>query len=124
MEQKFYICEHCGNIIAKIKDVGVPVMCCGQKMTEIVPGSTDAAEEKHVPVCTVEGNLVTVTVGAVEHPMLPEHHIEWVSLQTKQGTQRKALRPGQAPRVSFAICEDDEVESVCAYCNLHSLWKA
>lgn len=24
MEQKFYICKHCGNIIAKVKDVGVP----------------------------------------------------------------------------------------------------
>ena len=32
MEQKFYICEHCGNIIAMVKDAGVPVMCCGQKM--------------------------------------------------------------------------------------------
>ena len=83
MEQKFYICEHCGNIIAMVKDTGVPVMCCGQKMTEIVPGTTDAAVEKHVPVYQVEGNLVKVRVGSVEHPMLPEHYIEWVSLQTK-----------------------------------------
>ena len=95
MEQKFYICEHCGNIIAKVKDAGVPVMCCGQKMTEIVPGTTDASQEKHVPVYTVEGNLVTVTVGAVEHPMQPEHYIEWVSLQTKrQPTQSPAARSG------------------------------
>ena len=59
MEQKFYICEHCKNIITKVKDSGVPVMCCGQKMTEIVPGTTDAAAEKHVPVYQVEGNCVT-----------------------------------------------------------------
>ena len=124
MEQKFYICEHCGNIIAKVKDAGVPVMCCGQKMTEIIPGTTDASQEKHVPVYTVEGNLVTVSVGAVEHPMQPEHYIEWVSLQTKHGNQRKLLQPGQAPKACFAICEDDEVEAVYAYCNLHSLWKA
>ena len=124
MEQKFYICEHCGNIIAKLKDTGVPVMCCGQKMTEIIPGTTDASQEKHVPVYTVEGNVVTVTVGAVEHPMQPEHYIEWVSLQTKQGNQRKLLLPGEAPKVCFAICEGDEVEAVYAYCNLHSLWKA
>ena len=124
MEQKFYICEHCGNIIAKVKDAGVPVMCCGQKMTEIVPGTTDASQEKHVPVYTAEGNLVTVTVGAVEHPMQPEHYIEWVSLQTKQGNQLKFLQPGEAPKVCFAICEDDTVEAVYAYCNLHSLWKA
>ena len=124
MDQKFYICEHCGNIIAKVKDAGVPVMCCGQKMTEIVPGTTDAAVEKHVPSYVVEGNKVIVNVGEVEHPMIEEHFIEWVSLQTKQGNQRKVLNPGEAPKVCFAICEDDEVEAVYAYCNLHSLWKA
>ena len=85
MEQKFYICEHCGNIIAKVKDSGVPVMCCGEKMKEIIPGTTEASTEKHIPVYQVEGNLVTVKVGSAEHPMLPEHYIEWVSLQTKQG---------------------------------------
>ena len=123
MDQKFYICEHCGNIIAKVKDAGVPVMCCGQKMTEIVLGTTDAAVEKHVPSYVVEGNKVIVNVGEVEHPMIEEHFIEWVSLQTKQGNQRKVLNPGEAPKVCFAICEDDEVEAVYAYCNLHGLWK-
>ena len=124
MEQKFYICSHCGNIIAKVKDVGVPVMCCGQKMTEIVPGTTEASQEKHIPVYQVEGNIVTVRVGAVDHPMTAEHLIEWVSLQTKQGNQRKILAPGQEPVVRFALCEGDEVEAVYAYCNLHGLWKA
>ena len=74
MEQKFYICKHCGNIIAKVKDVGVPVVCCGEPMSEIVPGTTDAAVEKHVPVWTVENGIVHVKVGSVEHPMLPEHY--------------------------------------------------
>jgi len=123
MEQKFFICEHCGNIIAMVKNSGVPVMCCGQKMTELIPGTTDASQEKHVPVWKVEGNLVTVTVGSVEHPMLPEHYIEWISLQTKQGNQRKVLQPGQAPTATFAICEGDEVQAVYEYCNLHGLWK-
>ena len=124
MEQKFYICSHCGNIIAKVKDVGVPVMCCGQKMTEIIPGTTEASQEKHIPVYQVEGNIVTVRVGAVDHPMTAEHFIEWVSLQTKQGNQRKVLTPGQEPVVRFALCEGDEVEAVYAYCNLHGLWRA
>ena len=124
MEQKFYVCKHCGQIIAVVKESGVPVMCCGQKMTEIVPGSVDAAAEKHVPVWTVEGNTVKVKVGEVAHPMLPEHYIEWVSLQSKCGNQRKQLRPGDAPEVSFALTDGDEVEAVYAYCNLHSLWKA
>ena len=124
MEQKFYICEHCGNIIAKVKDSGVPVMCCGEKMKEIIPGTTEASTEKHIPVYQVDGNLVTVKVGSAEHPMLPEHYIEWVSLQTKQGNQRKILAPGQEPVVRFALCEGDEVEAVYAYCNLHGLWRA
>ncbi len=124
MESKFYICEHCGNIIEMVKNVGVPVMCCGQKMKELVPGTTDAAFEKHVPDYKVEGNRVTVNVGSVEHPMMPEHYIEWVALQTKQGVQRKVLRPEDKPSVCFAICDGDEVEAVYAYCNLHSLWKA
>ena len=124
MKQKFYICAHCGKIVALVKESGVPVMCCGAKMNEIIPGTVEASVEKHVPVWKVEGNLVTVTVGSVEHPMLPEHYIEWVSLQTKQGNQRKLLEPGQPPKVCFALCEGDEVEAVFEYCNLHGLWKA
>ena len=124
MEQKFYICEHCGKIIAVVKESGVPVMCCGQKMKKIIPGTTEAATEKHIPVYTVENNIVKVNVGEVAHPMLSEHYIEWVSVQTKQGNQRKQLVPGAAPEVCFAICEGDDVEAVYAYCNLHGLWKA
>ena len=124
MEMKFYRCAHCGKIIAVVKESGVPVMCCGQKMEEIVPGTTDAAAEKHVPVYEVKDNIVTVCVGSVAHPMVEEHYIEWVSLQTTGGNQRKALTPGQAPRVQFALCEGEEVVAVFAYCNLHGLWKA
>ena len=123
MEQKYYICEHCENIVEKIKDAGVPIICCGEKMKELVAGTTDAAVEKHVPKYKVEGNLVTVNVGSVEHPMLPEHYIEWVSLQTKQGSQRKVLKPEDKTEVHFALCDGDEVEAVYAYCNLHSLWR-
>ena len=124
MKQKFYTCKHCGNIMAMIHDAGVPVQCCGEKMQRIEPGTTEASGEKHKPVYTREGDTVHVTVGSVEHPMLPEHYIEWVSLQTKQGNQRKELHPGEKPEVCFALCEGDEVEAVYAYCNLHSLWKA
>ena len=123
-KNRFYICEHCGKMVALVKESGVPVMCCGQKMTEIIPGTTDAAVEKHVPVYTVENNIVHVKVGEVEHPMTPEHFIEWVSIQTNQGNQRKALKPGDQPEICFALCDGDEVEAVYAYCNLHGLWKA
>lgn len=124
MDQKFYLCEHCGNIATLVADAKVPVKCCGQELKELKPGTTDAAQEKHVPVYTVEGNLVKVTVGSAEHPMDPEHYISWVALQTRQGSQMKALKPGEKPAVCFALCDGDEVEAVYAYCNLHSLWKA
>ena len=124
MEQKFYICETCGNMIAMVKSNGAPIMCCGKKMTELVANTKDAAVEKHIPDWKLEGNKVVVKVGSVEHPMLEEHYIEWVSLQTKAGNQRKALKPGDKPEVCFSICDNDEVEAVYAYCNLHGLWKA
>lgn len=122
MNQKFLICEKCGNMVAVVKESGVPVMCCGQKMTELVPGAVDASVEKHVPEFTVNGNKVEVVVGSVIHPMTEEHFIEWISLQTKFGNQRKQLKPGQEPKVCFTICDGDEVEAVYAYCNLHGLW--
>ena len=93
-------------------------------MEELIPGTTDAAVEKHVPAFTVNGNIVDVTVGSVEHPMLDAHYIEWIALETEQGAQRKALKPGDAPKANFALTEGDKVVAVYAYCNLHSLWKA
>lgn len=124
MEQRYFICEHCGNMIAMVKDKGVPVMCCGQKMTELVPGSVDAAQEKHVPVIAVDGNCVTVSVGSAAHPMLDEHYIEWISIHTAQGNQRKTLKPGSEPKAVFCLADGDAVISAYAYCNLHGLWKA
>ena len=121
---KFYVCEHCGNIITMVKNTGVPVMCCGQKMTELVPGTVDAALEKHVPVVETAGNVVNVKVGSVEHPMLAEHFIQGIALETNQGSQIKYLQPGQAPQASFALAEGEEVKAVYEYCNLHGLWKA
>ena len=124
MEMKFYRCETCGQIVAIVKKSACPIMCCGKPMKEIVPGTSDGAVEKHVPVVEVIGDVVKVKVGSIAHPMLPEHYIEWVSLKTKFGNQRKALEPGQAPEVCFRLCEGDEVEAVYAYCNLHSLFQA
>lgn len=124
MELKFYICDHCGNIITKVQDAGVPVLCCGQKMRELIPGTTEASAEKHIPVYQVKDGLVSVRVGSADHPMLPEHYITWIGLQTKRGFSFQALQPGEAPAASFALCPGDEVEAVYAYCNLHGLWKA
>ena len=119
---KFYICEHCGNLIGMIHDAGVPMMCCGQKLTKLEPGVVEASHEKHIPVVTVEDNIVTVTIGSVEHPMVEEHHIVWVYLQTDRGGQRKCLEVGKEPTVTFALVDEKPVAAY-AYCNIHGLWK-
>ena len=121
---KFYVCEKCGNFVGMIKESGVPMMCCGQKMTEVVANTTDGAREKHVPVVKIEGYKVTVTVGSVEHPMTAAHSIQWIALQTKQGNQRKVLDVNGKPEADFMLCEGDEVIAAFEYCNLHGLWKA
>ncbi|MGL4607999.1 MAG: desulfoferrodoxin family protein [Eubacteriaceae bacterium] len=123
-EPKFLICKHCGNIIGMIQDSGVTPVCCGDPMNVLVPNTTDAAQEKHVPVITVSGNTVTVDVGSVPHPMLPEHHIAWVYLETKEGGQRKCLPVDGVPHVVFELTATDEVIAAYEYCNLHGLWKA
>jgi superoxide reductase len=122
-DNKFYICEKCGNIVGMIHNGGVPMMCCGQKMTKLEAGVVEASHEKHIPVVTVEGNTVRVNVGSVTHPMSEEHHIAWIYLQTNRGGQRKCLDVTGAPEVVFALADETPV-AVYAYCNLHGLWKA
>ena len=120
---KFYVCNHCGNIIEYTKDCGVPVMCCGEKMSELVPGTSDGAFEKHVPVVKIDGMNVTVEVGSVEHPMVEEHYIEWIAIETKNGSQRVRLTPQDKPRAEFVLAAGDEFVAAYEYCNLHKLWK-
>ena len=121
---KFFVCELCGNLVEMVKESGAPMTCCGQKMKELVPGTSDGAVEKHVPVYKVEGNKVTVCVGSVEHPMAPEHYIGWIVVETAKGVQRKNLSAGEKPCAEFVLTEGDSVVAVYAYCNLHGLWKA
>ena len=120
----FYKCEHCGNIIAHINDSGVRCVCCGEEMKPLVPNTSDGAGEKHVPVIKIDGHTVTVSVGSVEHPMLDAHYIMWIMLETKDGRQRKSLKPGEKPVATFALTEGDEVIAAYEYCNLHGLWIA
>ena len=120
---KFYRCEHCGNIITFLHNAGVPVQCCGQKMTELVPGTVDASLEKHVPVVEIQGSLVKVKVGAAVHPMVEEHFIQRVVLETERGSQLKKLLPGEKPQVVFSLAEGEKPVAVYEYCNLHGLWK-
>ena len=120
---KFYRCNHCCNNIEKVFDAGVPVVCCGEKMTELVPNTSDGAGEKHVPVVEVNGNDVVVRVGEVDHPMIPAHFIQWIYVQTNLGGMRKDLTPEVGPTASFKLSEGEKVVAVYEYCNLHGLWK-
>ena len=122
MALKFFKCEHCGNIAVKVVDAGVPMMCCGEKMTELVAGAVDAAVEKHVPVVAVDGATVTVKVGEVEHPMLAEHFIQFVVLETTAGFQVAQLVPETAPEAVFALPEGATALRAYEYCNMHGLW--
>ena len=124
MEVRFFKCMHCGNIVTFMKSSGVPVMCCGEKMQELIPGTSDGAVEKHVPVYTVEAGKVCVSVGSVDHPMVEAHFIEWVAVQTNKGVHFVELKPGTEPKACVSLCDDETVEAVFAYCNLHGLWKA
>lgn len=119
---KFYICETCKNIITKLADSKVPVVCCGKPMKELIPGAVDGALEKHVPFVTIEGNKLMVQVGEVIHPMLSEHHIQFVALETKNGYQIKYLKAGDEPKAEFILADGDEAVAVYEYCNLHGLW--
>jgi superoxide reductase len=121
---KFYLCRTCGNLVALVHEGGGQLVCCGSPMTELVPNTTDAAKEKHVPVVEVKGQEVLVKVGSVAHPMEDAHHIEWIMIETKMGRQRKVLGAGAVPAAEFSMVDGDEFVAAYAYCNLHGLWKS
>lgn len=117
----FYRCSVCGNIVELIKNGGGELVCCGKKMNQLVPNTTDAAQEKHVPVASRQDGKITAQVGSVPHPMIPEHFIEWIAVVSDDGIERIHLSPGQEPKAIF--CDKENVD-VYEYCNLHGLWKS
>ena len=121
--KRFFKCSICGKIIDIVEDKGPIVVCCGKKMDELVANTTEAAEEKHIPEVQVNDNKVRVQVGSILHPMIKEHYIGWVYVQTNKGGQYKSLEIDKDPVVEFALTEDEKVLEVYAYCNLHGLWK-
>ena len=120
---KFYICKQCGNMVVLIEDKGMPILCCGKRMSELVPNTVEASLEKHLPAVTVSGNNISVLIGSVPHPMEEAHHIGFVYVETECGGQRKCLKIGDEPKLSFCFTDDKPI-AVYAYCNLHGLWKS
>lgn len=122
-DAKFFLCKHCGNLVTFIVESGVPMVCCGEEMTEIVANTQEASTEKHIPVITKEGTEYLVKVGSVEHPMVPEHYIQWIYMETEKGFQLKYLSPNEKPEAVFRT-DGDAAVAFYAYCNIHGLWKA
>ena len=127
--QKFFICKNCGNLAGLIENKGIPMVCCGEKMTELVPNTVEASAEKHLPVaaqsacsCGCGCIYLNVQIGSVPHPMEEAHNISFVYAETERGGQRKCLKPGDEPKVTFGFSNDKPI-AVYAYCNLHGLWK-
>ncbi len=122
MTTKFYKCAICGNVITKMVDSGVAVVCCGQKMTELTANTVEASQEKHIPVVTpLEDGRLRIEVGSVHHPMLPEHHIAFIYVETENGGIRVDLKDQPVAEVCTGGAR---VTAVYEYCNLHGLWKA
>ena len=118
---KFFICRHCGNLVEAVHNSGVPMMCCGEKMQALEPNTVEASGEKHLPVAKYESGVLTVNVGSVDHPMVEEHLIQWIYVETENGGLRKDLKAGDKPAAVFHLGEEKPV-AVYAYCNLHGLW--
>ncbi len=117
-----YICEKCGNIVEVLQGGKGQLVCCGAPMVQLKEGTTDAAQEKHVPVVEKKNGGVLVKVGSVSHPMEEKHYIQWIEVLVDGKIYRQYLKPGEAPEAFFPV----EGESISAreYCNLHGLWRS
>lgn len=118
---QIYKCEVCGNMVEVIHEGEGELVCCGQPMKLMEENTTDAALEKHVPVIERAEDGIKVKVGSVPHPMMDEHHIEWIELIADGRAYRQFLNPGDEPEAVFKV----EAQSITTreYCNLHGLWK-
>lgn len=121
MEFKLYRCPICGNIAWKLVDKGVPLFCCGQKMEELVPGTTDGAVEKHVPVLRREDSQVTVAVGETLHPMEDAHSIQLIAAVSGDTAVVRLPKPGSQPTLTLTA---NGPVTAYAYCDLHGYWSA
>lgn len=124
MKIEFYRCKTCGQVIAKMKDTGVDTICCGEAMEKLEPKTKEEGlTEKHLPEHVIFDNKCAVFVGEIAHPSTKEHYIEWIAIKTNLGNQLKCLKPGDAPKAIFCLDDNEKVEEIYAYCNLHSLWR-
>ena len=121
--KKYLICKKCGNLVEMIEDSGVPIVCCGTEMSELIANEHEGTAEKHIPVIIEKNNIVTIKIGSIEHPMEENHYIKWVSINTTKGKYNFSLEPNMEPKVEFSLSNNEKVIDAYAYCNIHGLWK-
>lgn len=119
LSMRIFKCMTCGNVIELMEGSNSNIMCCGEKMVELVPNTKDASVEKHVPYCEINEDIVNVKVGEVTHPMEEEHYIEWIAAEYSDSVVKYYLKPGDEPQGEF---DYEEGMKIYAYCNLHGLW--
>ncbi|MBI4453879.1 desulfoferrodoxin [Candidatus Woesearchaeota archaeon] len=117
-----YKCNVCGNMVEVVNASGGTLVCCGQPMQLLRENTTDASQEKHVPVIEKTKNGVKVKVGSIAHPMEEKHYIQWIEIIADGKVYRKYLKPGDKPEAEF--CTSAKTIVAREYCNLHGLWKA
>ena len=123
LKSEFYLCEHCGNLVHMLHNSEVPIICCGEEMVKLEAKTADSATEKHVPVISINGQEITVTVGSTLHPMVEAHYIQWIYLETTNGGQIHYFKPGDQPVARFELAPEEKVLGAFEYCNLHGLWE-
>lgn len=123
MELEIFRCSTCGNVVVIIHPSGMPVWCCGKKMERMEINTEEMKFESHVPKVMVDGNTIRVMVGEILHPMLEEHHIEWIMITTDRGMYFKKLKTTDLPKAVFEITDEEKLEHAYALCNLHGLWR-
>ena len=135
MEVKFYRCRHCGNVVQKLVDSGVPVVCCGEPMEELTANTVDASQEKHVPhVTRIDEDTIKVQIGSQPHPMTPDHHIEFIYVVSGRRITFVDLRGKEVAEAIVSVSDPKTCINNCRsqrhrpitvyeYCNLHGLWK-
>lgn len=122
MEERFYFCNTCGNLMIAALASGVMPYCCGEKMTLLKANTSEGNGEKHLPVVTFNsGHSMTVRIGTLPHPMTAQHNIRFVCVETTQGCIVRYLKEDDLPEVCIRF--NGKPIAVYAYCNVHGLWR-
>ena len=121
---KFYICPESQTVVEVVAGLPAPLTCDGKPMEELVPNSTNAAVEKHMPVLSAENGVLKVCVGEVEHPSIEKHWIPFVAVKAGDLVLRRSINATEKPEAIFPLGDFKGEVEVYAWCNLHGIWKA